>query len=775
MLAEIQVSTTSKDTRKRGKVQTGNHLMRLGNAHRIIYVAFVLLCLITSLVNPLGEGYDEWAHFAYIRHLVTEHSLPVSGQRLLPEIGWDATHHPPLYYLIGAAFTCWVDMTDDLRPIPNPEVGSGRSLNAYIHTSAEQFPYTGSVLGMHAARLVSTLIGLLTLTLTHKIARVLAPERPTLAAAATAITGFMPQFVFTHSIITNDAAVTLFSTLTLYSMVRLLDRPHMSLWLAMWLAIAAAFMSKANAVALIPLGAIVSGWALVRHRHAIRPGVALSLVGVGLLAFAAEVLLLTRWEAWNTYLAGHHSSLTGAIERFILPAIAGGTPVASELFDWSAVPAGLTYTWRTFWAAFGVGNVPADDAFYWIVTAVSACSAIGLIRLWRSCERTERWRILVPLFTALLLLIPPLFLIPVSRLTFVSPGRYLMPLAPIVGLALGNALPRVLPGRERAFAPWVLAAILLVTSAAMPWRYIAPAYARARILIEIDAEEVAPLQFRFGETMELVGYRVESGNMRPGDRIAVTLYWRCLHETQSNYTVSVQLLDPGMVFIGGTESYPGHGSYPTSLWQPGQIIEDRHSFLLGEDLAAPTYGQIKVTVFAANAEDYLPAKPSGELGDSAAIFGRLPIALSSRQYSARWRSPMATYGGSIDLMDLTFPANLTPGTANQIELTWRAQNVPGTDYVVFAHLLDPEGTIIAQADGPPVNGRYPTVVWRAGELIRETRLLEVPAGAPPGQYEVALGWYLLETGERLQAVDREGNSLEQDAYVASLRIARESD
>ncbi len=769
------MSTAGKDTRKLVETQAGNPPRRLDKAHRIIYVAFVLLCLITSLVNPLGEGYDEWAHFAYSRHLVTERTLPESGQRLLPEIAWDATHHPPLYYLIGAAFTCWVDMTDDLRPIPNPEVGTGRSLNAYIHTSAEQFPYTGSVLGMHAARMVSTLMGLLTLILTHKIARNLAPERPTLAAAATAITGFMPQFVFTHSIITNDAAVTLFSTLTLFFMVRLLARPHVSLWLAMWLAIAAAFMSKANAVALIPLGAIVSGWVLLRQRHSMRPGTALGLVGVGLLVLTAELLLLTRWESWNTYLAGHHSSLTGAMERFILPALAGGAPVASELFDWSAVPAGLAYTWRTFWAAFGVGNVPADEVFYWIVTGVCVASVPGLIRLWRSCERAERWRILVPLLAALLLFIPPLFLIPVSRLTFVSPGRYLMPAAPIVGLTLASALARVLPGRERALAPWVLVAILLVTSAVMPWRYIAPAYAQARILTEVDPSAVTPLQVRFGDNMELIGYRIESDDLAPGDRISVALYWRCLHETRVNYTVSVQVLDPELIFYGGTESYPGHGSYPTSLWQPGQIIEDRHSLLLGEDLPVPTYVQIKVTVFATNANDYLPANPAGELGDSAAVFGRVPIGLPSRQFWARWQSPMATYGGSIGLLDLTIPATLAPGTANQIDLTWRAQDVASADYVVFAHLVDAEGTIIAQADGPPINGRYPTSLWRTGEVVRDTRMLEVPAGAAPGQYRVLLGWYLLETGERLPAADRDGALLAQDAYVVPVRIAEESD
>ena len=43
---------------------------------------------------------------------------------------------------------------------------------------------------------------------------------------------------------------------------------------------------------------------------------------------------------------------------------------------------------------------------------------------------------------------------------------------------------------------------------------------------------------------------------------------------------------------------------------------------------------------------------------------------------------------------------------------------------------------------------YPTSWWRAGEVVSETVRLEL-TGVPPGDYRVAVGWYLPATGVRL--------------------------
>ena len=51
---------------------------------------------------------------------------------------------------------------------------------------------------------------------------------------------------------------------------------------------------------------------------------------------------------------------------------------------------------------------------------------------------------------------------------------------------------------------------------------------------------------------------------------------------------------------------------------------------------------------------------------------------------------------------------------------------------IAAHLVDEGGQGWAGDDHQPYDGLYPTSVWGAGEMVRDTFTLTVPAGAPPG-------------------------------------------
>ncbi len=726
----------------------------------LILGVFAVLCLITSLLNPLGEGYDEWAHFAYIRYVALERRLPASGQRLVPEIAWDATHHPPLYYVLGAAATRWVDMSDDLRPIANPHATVGRALNAYIHTRAEDFPFRGSVLAMYVARCVSTAMGMLTLWFSYRASRIVTDDNQALAAAAMATLAFMPQFVFTHSIITNDAAVTMFAALSLCLMLQMARQPSLRVGAGLWLAIAGAFLSKANGVALIPVGALVTARALWLLRHRIGPRrfrMALALAGLALCAAIGGLFL---WERANTALEGHHSSVTGALERFILPALLGSSRTRQALFDWSLLPPGLTYMFRTFWASFGVGNVPAGEPFYWAMGIAIGLAGAGALVSWRRLRPRSRWLVFVCVLTGLALLAPPLFLIPVAKHVHVSPGRYAMPAAPVLAIGLAGGLYGLLRGRRRIVLPWLLAGGLLISAATMPWRYIRPAYAPARLLAQAELEEIAvPLDARFGPAMQLVGYAIADGTPQPGAETEVLLYWRCLAPISADFTVSVQALDANRRFYGGIDNYPGRGSYPTSQWQPGEIIEDRHRFVLGSDLPAPNQIQIKVDVYDLESGVYLPITAPEEIrAQTAAVFGRIAVPPVPNSRARIPGTLLASYGGAIELREIAGVSSLRPGTA-EITLTWHCREALAEDYTVFVHLVDGLGRTIAQADGPPAEGRYPTDLWRRGDTVTDIHRIGIPADTPSGTYRLALGWYLLETQGRLPASDSQGATL----------------
>ena len=57
----------------------------------------------------------------------------------------------------------------------------------------------------------------------------------------------------------------------------------------------------------------------------------------------------------------------------------------------------------------------------------------------------------------------------------------------------------------------------------------------------------------------------------------------------ASYTVFTHLLDENGVVRGQWDNAPRGGSYPTSLWQPGEIIVDRYHIPLDEDAPPGAY------------------------------------------------------------------------------------------------------------------------------------------------------------------------------------------
>nr|HID13205.1 hypothetical protein [Anaerolineae bacterium] len=121
---------------------------------------------------------------------------------------------------------------------------------------------------------------------------------------------------------------------------------------------------------------------------------------------------------------------------------------------------------------------------------------------------------------------------------------------------------------------------------------------------------------------------------------------------------------------------------------------------------------------------------------------------------------LARFGDPVALLDAT----CTCDEAGQVHLTtyWRAEADVEADVTVFAHLLDPYGALVAQADGYPLLGMLPFWLWEPGEAVRDVRHF---APVPAGEYTVRLGMWELTTGKRWQATDGQGTSLSDDVVL----------
>lgn len=106
------------------------------------------------------------------------------------------------------------------------------------------------------------------------------------------------------------------------------------------------------------------------------------------------------------------------------------------------------------------------------------------------------------------------------------------------------------------------------------------------------------------------------------------------------------------------------------------------------------------------------------------------------------------FGEHIVMRGYRVRGDASPGGELSITYAWYAAAQPDQVFSVFAHLTDPDGALIAQADGWPLEGRMPTDIWQPGEFIRDTHIIEIPDDAPSGPYRLYVGLYDAATGVR---------------------------
>jgi hypothetical protein len=102
-------------------------------------------------------------------------------------------------------------------------------------------------------------------------------------------------------------------------------------------------------------------------------------------------------------------------------------------------------------------------------------------------------------------------------------------------------------------------------------------------------DSVAPVAIPFGQSIRLRGFELDAGAARPGGAVGATLYWQALGRVGGDYTVFVHLVADAPQPVGQGDGPPAFGMYPTSRWQPGDLVRDPHEVRLAPDLARRRY------------------------------------------------------------------------------------------------------------------------------------------------------------------------------------------
>jgi len=116
--------------------------------------------------------------------------------------------------------------------------------------------------------------------------------------------------------------------------------------------------------------------------------------------------------------------------------------------------------------------------------------------------------------------------------------------------------------------------------------------------------------------------------------------------------------------------------------------------------------------------------------------------------------PVAILGDNqIALLDYRIEGPLRHGATVRLNVLWQALRPLDEDYTVFVHAVDGEGAIWGQRDTEPQEGEYPTTEWGLGEILQDRYELQIDVAGPREGYQLVVGMYASETGERLKMPD----------------------
>jgi 4-amino-4-deoxy-L-arabinose transferase-like glycosyltransferase len=585
----------------------------------LIIVGYLVLALAYSVINPAFESPDEIHHYAYVDHLLREWRLPVA------ELGEPESeyHQPPLYYLLAASVAAPV------REAQNPyaaiqrnpfwgwrigQVGADNK-NQFVHGRAEAFPYRDWVLRLHLVRWLSVVLQVPTILATYLIGREVFPGQPALRLGALAFVAFLPQFLFVSGSASNDNLIVPLTALVVWLLVRSV-RLGLSLRrsLAIGFLVGLAVPTKMSGLVLLPMALIVATWIGARYRSWKWTAAAWGIL-LGLSALLAGPVL-----ARNLRLYGEPT----ALQR--MSAIWGQhDPPLSYAEALRQAP----NVWTSFWARFGYGQIPVPNSIYLALLALVGLAVIGL-GLWLIRERRKLmavtcWQLL------LLAAVGGLFAFLVLNYVRVSltggSGRFAFPALPAYGLLLFLGLSAWLPehwhGRLAAVVHGCIAVFAIVCLAC----YLHPAYAPPPMQ-RVKPAVQHPVEWRFGDQIALLGYRVKPDTVYPGDDVIVTLYWQALRAPAADYTLFIHLLGSDGELAGGRDTYPALDRLPTTLWQVGGVLADVVPVPVRAEAAAiaPTALYVEVGLYDYPTKERLPIVDRAGRPVETPIVGRIKLA-----------------------------------------------------------------------------------------------------------------------------------------------------
>lgn len=696
-----------------------------------ISVYFVLLALSYASVTPFFEAPDELAHFLYTHNLLETGELPTLNESRDAIFASDATqrHHPPLYYMVGAALTFWT-ARDDLASYRHinefAAIGTVKPNNQHRYLHNWVAPDGDSAAAIWIMRLWSIALGVATLWLIYGMGR-LVFDTPMVGLLAMLLTASIPMFVFISASINNDNLVTFLYTAGVFWVIqtrkkRVITSHDMVL---ISLILAGIALSKVNGLSLF--GVVYGALFLGAYQRRFTWRMVFLTIAFSAVASAA---LAGWWYVRNWGLYGD------PMAQGIMRGIWGRGEVPQTL---DAVLFEAQGVWFSVWMVLGKFNIQGPEWFYIYTTTFTLIGMLGLLFVWHQ-QRHKRSEFLL-LSGVIMLLIATL--IYTTREINVSQGRILYP-------ALGAFAVLLMAGLVMLFRRWALVLVLPMAFMAVitPFTILPDAYRKLEIVGSVPSD--SQIIQASAETLTLQAYRVTPQVAEPNDVVTVDVYFSGRHD--DTLLLSVNAVNPvTQTVFGGADVYPGMTF--TSQLDIDSTYHARINFELDRvpESNPPQRLQLALSWYDPNTDRTLTwSDANGNTLGGTLLTEGLTFVDGDYEPPPPENITDVQFGDGIALVGYALSAEIfTPGSDLTISLLWRYMANMDKDYTVTVGLLDESGELITQNDGMPAG--YLTSAWVKAPDFPDVRTLTIPEDVPPGNYHLYVGWYDGQTGLRLMA------------------------
>jgi len=333
--------------------------------------------------TPTFEGPDENSHYEYAWHIANAGELPLTfglaKERGLPQSeGAALAHHPPLYYGLVAAGLAAAGRDDTVfAPRLNPRFGIPTDASRRLRFLHEEHPDTV----LNWLRMISVLLGAVTIALVHRLGRVVCPNVPRIADLAAMLTACLPMWSALHGLLNSDVLATTISSATILMLIQITrtDRVTIPSGVGLGLLLGLAFLTKLTTLFLGGLAGLVA-WILIRRSRA----------GAGAVCAAIlTTLAVSGWVFLRNYflyndplaLSAHDASFRPIPTNLRWQYVFGLDP-------WpSSIPSFIPDVFTSLFGRFGWFCQPPDPVLVWCGAAIGALALAGLVRALFDRER----------------------------------------------------------------------------------------------------------------------------------------------------------------------------------------------------------------------------------------------------------------------------------------------------------------------------------------------------------------------------------------------------